>query len=301
MINKYMLDVATVLITMFTYIDDFCKQQPLLNKSGPKPVMTDSEILTIVLFAELSGKTSEYEHVRYVEQWLKNFFPRMIDRSQYHRRVERLRETINYLRLKILDEKTLALSDTHIIDSTPVPIIAFCRANFSPLFSGEAAFGYCAAKRLHYYGFKLHLVTDSQGIPIHFELSTANISDSQTSEEILRMSSCGHLVLGDKGYLSKATQAHLKDKYDIELITPKRKNQKDRESKPEQRLHGSWRQIIEVVNGLFKEQFHVEKTFAKSLNGLVGRILNKITAFTFGIFMNRIFGRNTLEISSLIA
>jgi hypothetical protein len=152
-----MLDVATVLVTMFTYIDDFCKLRSV-HKTGPKPEMTDSEIMTASLFTELAGIASECGQWRFVERWLEEYFPRLIDRSRYHRRRQALLASMNEVRNHVLKEVGLAVSDTHILDSTPVPVITFTRACYTPLFP-EASFGYCAARKLCYFGFKLQLVS----------------------------------------------------------------------------------------------------------------------------------------------
>jgi len=284
---------------MFTYIDDFCKSKQII-KRGPKPKMTDSEIITVSLFCELIGKESECEHINFIEQWLGDFFPHIIDRSRYSKRLKSLLKLINDVRIKVLNEIILELSDIHIIDSTPIPVIKFQRAHYTPLFP-EAEYGYCAARKMTYYGFKLHLVTDKQGIPIHFDLTPANIHDSDMTEQLLSCSSQDRTVLGDKGYLSKKMQKKLRYLYNTNLFTPKRKNQKDREPKSERKLLNKWRQTIEIVNGMLKDKFNFERTYAKSLIGLAVRIMSKLTSFTFGIFLNKLFNRKTLDINSLVA
>lgn len=294
-----MLDVATVLVTMFTYIDDFCKSERRL-KRGPKPAMTDSEVITLSLFCELAGKPSHYDHIRYAEQWLASYFPRLIDRSRYERRLKALTGYINEVRTRLLRDVAVAPSDIHVLDSTPVPVITFRRAHRTPLFP-EAAYGRCAARGMTYYGFKLHLVVDSQGIPIHFDLTPAHVADVTMTEEILADKSRGHTVLADKGYLSETLRRRLFDEYGIEFCTSRRGNQKEQLPHGEERLLNSWRQIVEVINGMLKEQFHLERTFAKTLAGLAVKVMNKLTALTFGIFLNRLFGKNPLAIASLVA
>lgn len=293
-----MLDIATVLTTIFTYIDDFCKSH-IIVKPGAKPVMKDSEIITIIIFTELMGVNSEYEQVNFVNQWLKEYFPRMIDRSQYHRRGKNLLRLINDVRLHVLGQVALALSDTHIIDSTPIPVISFQRAYRTPLFP-EANFGKCAARKMTYYGFKLHLVTDTQGIPIHFDLTPANVADVSITEELLSKCSMGYTVIGDKGYLSNKVRTNLAEQYTISFHTPTRANMKQRESKAERKLLNRLRQRIETTNGMLKDQFSLEKTRAKTLLGLTKRIFSKLTAMTFGILINRLFERPLLALKSLV-
>lgn len=294
-----MLDAATVLVTMFTRIDDFCKQVDRRKKPRPVEKLSNSELITIALFSELSGKNSDYEQVNFTKQWLRNYFPNMIDRSQYNRRLKSITGLINHVRVEILNDIILEISDIHIIDSTPLPVITFQRACYTPLFP-EANFGHCAAKKMTYFGFKLTLVTDLQGIPLHFDLMPANMSDNQITEEMLSFSSKNCSVLGDKGYLSKEVQEKLLVESNINLIVPKCKNQKDREPKGERILINRFRQKIEIINGLLKDIFSIEKIYAKTLTGLIAKIFKKITAFTLGAYLNKLFGRDALNIKSLV-
>ncbi len=292
-----MLDIATVLTTIFTYVDEYCKSHTS-EKPGPDPKLTDSEIITIAIFCELMGKTSEYAHTRCVIQWLQNYFPRMIDRSRYHRRLKGLTKLINDVRVAVLPDIGTFLC-THILDSTPVPVLSFKRAGFTPLFP-EASYGHCAAKSMTYYGFKLHLVTDVDGIPIYFDITPANVSDVSIAGELLEKSSKNAMVLADKGYISKKLADILLHLNNTDLWTLKRRNQSDRETKSERKYFSKLRQKIEIVNGILKEQFHLEHTLSKTLLGLMHRIVRKLTAFTFGILINKLNGRELLRITSLV-
>lgn len=291
-----MLDIATVLTTIFTYVDEYCKSHSS-EKPGPTPKLTDSEIITIAIFCELMGKTSEYAHTRCVIHWLQHYFPRMIDRSRYHRRLKGLTKLINDVREAALPDIGTFL--IHILDSTPVPVLSFKRAGFTPLFP-EASYGHCAAKSMTYYGFKLHLVTDVNGVPIYFDITPAHVSDVSIAGELLEKSSKSATVLADKGYISKELADMLLSSNNIDLWTPKRKNQSDREPRSERKYLSKLRQKIEIVNGILKEQFHLEHTLSKSLLGLVHRIVRKLAAFTFGILINKLNGRELLRVTSLV-
>lgn|SRR5512133_99238 len=291
-----MLDMATVLTAIFTYIDDFCKAGKASHRrSGPAPEVSDSEILTVACWCELVGIASEHEQVRYWKRYLSSFFPKQLDRSRYHRRRSVLAGAFNEVRIDILSDARLSLDDLRIIDSTPVPVMHFRRAGLTPLFP-EASYGYCAAKRETYFGFKLHLLTDRVGIPVHFDLSPANIADVAMAEEILGYRE-DYAVLGDKGYVGEDLRARLFERRGVELLCPKRANQREREPKDDRRLLNAWRQRIEVVNAMLKDRFHLGSTLAKSLKGLVTRISAKMTAFLLGIFVNRLFGREPLSIA----
>jgi hypothetical protein len=294
-----MLEANTVLITIFTRVDDFCKDHQEI-KPGPAAKLSDSEIITINLFCELAGKRSNCEHMRFVEQWLRDYFPNIIDRSRYQHRLVKLTRLINDVRVAILNNILMELSDNRILDSTPLPVVTFQRACYTPLFP-EAAFGKCAARKMTYYGFKLHLLVDGQGIPMHFDLAPANVSDVAIAAEMLEFNSQEKTVLADKGYISKEIQEKLLQNHGIDLLTPSRRNQKVQLPKAESKLLNRLRQRIEVVNNILKDQFGCEKTYAKTLLGLIIKINSKLAALTFGIFLNKLFGRRLLDIVSIVA
>jgi len=290
--------VSTILTHIFTLVDDFCKQTAR-PKPGPVPKLADSEIITILLFTELLSLTSERRQHRYAMKYLRVYFPEIIDQSGFHRRALRLTNSINQSRLVVLKALGDILSDLHLLDSTPIPVVSFPRANLSPLFP-EATYGKCAARQLTYKGFKLFLVTDKNGIPLHFELVAAHIPDVDMTEELLEVSSRGHHVLGDKGFLSGKIQTELKEKYGITLDVPKRRNQKTRESRAYRKLMNTFRQLIETMNGSLKGTFSLERTGAKTLIGLVARIVRKITALTFALYLNYTYDRPLRAVASLV-
>ena len=84
----------------------------------------------------------------------------------------------------------------------------------------EARFG--KSTRLGWYsGFKLHLICDSKGIPISFDITTANIHDSRCESLIESLSRIkpGADIIGDKGYDVSRLLKYSKD-LNVNLICP---------------------------------------------------------------------------------
>jgi len=136
------------------------------------------------------------------------------------------------------------------------------------------------------------------GIPTNFDLTPANISDGKMTEELIELYDF-LIAIGDKGYLDQEKQQELL-KQNKKLITPYRKNQKQKNSGFEQKLL-KLRRRIETVFSQFKEQMHLNKTRAKSLIGLVLRVLGIITSFTLGVYINSLRGNKLLKIKGLLA
>lgn len=150
--------------------------------------------------------------------------------------------------------------------------------------------GFCASQNLRFYGYKLHAVCSNSGVFQSFDISPASVHDIHYLKDIkLQMSHC--VLLGDKGYLSQTIQLDLFNEVNIELETPKRKNQKD--YKPQFYQFKKYRKRIETLFSQLCDQFMIRRNYAKTFEGFKTRILAKITTLTTIQFLNKfVFGRN---------
>ena len=75
-----MLDKATVLTTLFTIVDDTMKGstviQQALNRPGPAPKLSDSELVSIALYQELIGEPREDHFFRLHQASRASVLPR---------------------------------------------------------------------------------------------------------------------------------------------------------------------------------------------------------------------------------
>ena len=72
-----------------------------------------------------------------------------------------------------------------IIDTAPLPVCEYVRSRRDRCFKPDADYGYCAAKDMHYYGFKLGLRTSRIGMITHFDLLPARPHDIQLLDDLL--------------------------------------------------------------------------------------------------------------------
>lgn len=144
--------------------------------------------------------------------------------------------------------------------------------------------------KLTFYGYKLHAVCSINGVFQSFDLSPASVHDIHYLQDIkLQLSDC--VILADKGYLSSTIQLDLFNEVNIQLKTPKRKNQKD--YKPQFYQFKKFRKRIETLFSQLCDQFMIRRNYAKSFKGFKTRILSKITTLTTIQYLNRfVFGRN---------
>src|SRR5260221_1774289 len=137
-----MLDKATVLTTIFTIVDDTMKRSALIQHSlerpGPAPRLSDSELVTIALYQELIGEPREDHFFRLHQASLRTFFPGLNERSRYNPRKLDLWSVILAVRISlqvVLDARQL--EETAAIDSAPVPCMGYKRAKHASRLCGH--------------------------------------------------------------------------------------------------------------------------------------------------------------------
>lgn len=284
---------------IFSIVDDFCKKhiKKKRGRLGRKKLYSDNQILKMTAIKFITGISSDRFLICFLSEGLgRKIFPCVPDHSRFNRRSKELMSlSVKFQRFlsKRLeaDQKLI-----QIIDSTPVPVKSYWRSSRSGTFP-EANYGYCAAKREKYFGFKLNLLTTTSGIPTNFDLTAANIHDGKMIDDLIQDYE-RLIILADKGYIDQEKQQCLKKQNKI-LITPYRKNQKQKNSQLEQKLL-KLRRKIETVFSQLKDQMNLAKTNARSLLGLATRIIGIITSFTLAIYINSLKGRKLLKIKSLL-
>jgi len=231
-----MLDKATVLSTIFTIVDDATKGsrvlQEILDRPGPAPRLSDSEVVTIALYQELIGEPREDHFFRLHQEQLRLYFPGLNERSRYNRRKRDLWSVILAVRMSlqiVLD--ALLLEETAVIDSVPVPCVGYKRAKQGSDFVGTADYGVCSSKAMKYFGFKLHTIVSLTGVLMGFVLTPANRYDNQPVIEFLDSFS-HHLkhLLGDGAYNDAALQSFLQQYRSVQLLAPTKVNQEPQRS-----------------------------------------------------------------------
>lgn len=78
-----MLDVDTFLTTLYVMVDDFCQSCPPKKSPGPDASLSNSEVITLAIFARWGRFASERDFYRYAQSRLREAFPPPcpIDRS----------------------------------------------------------------------------------------------------------------------------------------------------------------------------------------------------------------------------
>ncbi|WP_228414138.1 IS982 family transposase [Chryseobacterium sp. CH21] len=219
------------------------------------------ELAALNITAEYMSINSELQLFRYISGI---DLEKKIERSVYNRRKRKLFPYIEKIR-ENLSSKFSEFTDVFIVDSTPIEICKINRANRSSICSTEQirpSFGYCAAQKTRYFGYKLHAVCDKNGVFHSFDFSPANVHDINYLNDV-RENFKNCLLIGDRGYISKEFQVDLFNYSNIKLSLPMRKNQHGfvEFSKTKAKI----RKRIETAISQLTGQFLININFAKTV------------------------------------
>lgn len=256
---------------------------------GAKPTFSDSEILTLMLAIDFFEFSSERRYLSFIRANYLSLFPDLPDQSQFNRRSRNLCYVLEELRKDWSRVLGVLWEDNFLIDTTPVITVGYRRDKSHSDFLGSADYGFCAARRMKYFGYKLVMLTTLGGIPYTFELVPASTDERHAADEILTTLPPGSDVWSDKGFIGEDWQSGWQEQ-GVRIWTSKRKNQHNQNDPEFDRLLGSVRQRIEGVFDLLKEGGRsVEHTLARTIGGLSSRVISKISSLTLRLFLRKFF------------
>jgi hypothetical protein len=283
-------ELEEVVTVLFCLVDDTYRiLNPRLRRYESLKRLSDSEVISLALLQQLRGVESERSFLRDAQRFFSELFPGVVGLhpSSLHRRVRKLRRFLEPLRRQIVRE-LVGDPETLVVDSTLLSVLHPRQVEQSTGFEGAA---WVRWGSFSVYGVKLHLLCATNRVPVSYELTPANVADVCLAEELVAEAALGggvaRKLFGDLAYRSEALEDALAET-GILLVTER------------SRQHGN-RQQVEIALASLKREFRLEGTLATTLVGLVTRIAAKVTAYTYGIFVNRLLGRPQGRIKELWA
>ena len=271
-------DLDSLLTALYVLADDL-----LPKRSGPgrRPQISDAELVCLAVAQIFLDCPKERRFLRFAKGRLGHLFPYIPGQSGYNKRVRALAPEVARLITHLAYVSPSFCDRLRLLDSTPVPCAQSRETVKRSDLAGHGAYGYCAAHSRYFWGFRLYLLCAPDGMPIAFELAPANASERQVAAELLaRALQPGQTVLADKGFAGEAFE-QLVASFGCQLLRPDRRDQQPR--------HGSlggFRQWIEAIVETTKGQFSLERHGARTPNGLIARITQRLLALAAGCWHN---------------
>lgn len=274
------------LIVLFCLIDDWVRAHPLPRRPGPRPAFADSEVLTLAVARELVGDgRSERRFRRDVRRQWPHLFPHLPAQSELNRRTRWLQGALEGPRRYLVTQLPSATSTLVGVDTSPLPVKhrTRVRRGRGTTFDGPghltAGFGWCAAKREWFYGFRLAALGPlADGVPRHWALCPAAVDEREVAADLLR-GETGLVLVADRGFDGAPMRDRLAQQ-DSLLLTPARNRRRYQPTALVQHFVRRRRNRCERPFQVLQDRFALYRHRAHTLWGLVTRVTAKLAAFT---------------------
>jgi hypothetical protein len=275
-------DLDALLTALYVLADDLLPER---RGPGRRPRISDAELVCLAVAQIFLDCAKERRFLRFAQRRLGHLFPYIPGQSGYNKRVRALAPQIGRLISELARVSPSFCDRLRLLDSTPVPCAQSRETVKRSQLAGYAAYGWSAAHSRYFWGFRLYLLCAPDGMPIAFELAPANAPEREVAAELLeRALQPGQLVVCDKGFAG-AEFEQLVAAFDCQLLRPDRKDEHPR--------HGSLgciRQRIESIVETSKGQLSLERHGARTLQGLLARIAQRLLALAAGCWHNWLEG-----------
>ena len=242
-------------------------------KRKRKPQLCESEIMTILIHFHQSGyRTFKGYYTNYVSKQLRGEFPKLVS---YNRFVELIPRVVlplcAYLRCRFGEATGIAF-----VDATALAVCRNKRISRHKVFQGLAARGKTSMG--WFYGFPLPLLVTDLGPILSFQLTPGNIDDRKPLPQMTK-ELCGKLF-GDKGYIGQDLFDQLFAR-DLQLITPIRKNMKNKLMPLLDKILLRKRSLIETINDQLKNISQIEHSRHRSPVNFLAHLLGGLLAYSW--------------------
>jgi hypothetical protein len=244
------------IVDVFVWVDDTLPKQ---KKTGPHPVLSDSELITILIW---DGLTEPHKNLSAVYSWIKreyhDCFPKLPAYQNFVAQCHRLLPSLGWLLQSTLSTST----PLRFADSTMLPVCKLIRADRHKVAKGIADFG--KNWQGWHYGFKLHVSIDHESKLSALYFTPANEADVLQLKYLVNNQT--RVVVADAGYTAKVTRWHIWRDFHCIVISPPRPRQVW--------MMANWQHLllqarpkIEAVFGKLKEKNYLVSSFPRSVKG----------------------------------
>jgi hypothetical protein len=277
-------ELNTLLTALYVFVDDHVVTPR--SGRGRRPVLSDSELITLAVAQVLLGFHSERRWVRHIHSdpaW-RAMFPCLPRQPGYHKRLKAARPLLCHAIGALAAACPSWFDDLWMTDATPLPCGASRETVKRSELTGHAGYGYCASHSRFFWGFKLYLVCAGDGMPHMWCLANPKIGERDVVAALLAHNShlirTGQVLLADKGFAGREFKAFT-EQLGLRLLRPDRKDETYRNGNL-----GGVRQWIESVNQTLKGQLDLEAHGGRTVPGVFTRVAQRLAAMAAGIWHN---------------
>ena len=304
-----MLDYDTFLTILYVTIDDFCMNslpaEPI--RPGPRPSLSRSEVLTLALMGRWGRFRSERDFWRFTTSELTHLFPSLPHLSQFNRLEREHQEALIALSHYLAAQMDAQNCPFEVLDRCGVAT-RWCNRRGVGWMPGVTDKGLCS--RLGFFhGFHLLTVSNPDGIITGFAVGAASAKDQPLAESLFAgrhyqfpQTPCVGLpcrsgdYVSDVGFNGEKRHQNWEAFFNVRVI-----HQEEGCTKMWRKWLAGLRQIIETVHHCLVNVFGLETERPHELRGFFTRLSARVVLHNFCIWLNRSFGRPSLQFADLLA
>jgi len=209
-------NLDTLLTALYVDLDD--RVLPALgwsreHRPGRKPLLSDAELVCLVVAQQLLGFSSERHWIRYAHQHLREMFAHLPGQSGYGKPLRSLGGLLSAVITELARDVPSWHDTLRLVDSTPLPCAASRETVKHSELAGHAGYGYCASHSRFFCGLRLYLITTPEGMPIIGGLAHPKIGEREVTRALLErdqhLIAAGQVIVGDKGFAGRDFDAFI--------------------------------------------------------------------------------------------
>ena len=195
-------------VRKFYYSTEPACCQRLSNNSKPK--FTDVQATVIYLYGITLGFRTKRSVYNFAKEHLKKYCEHLPTYKQFCERINKLAPVFEQLCNAELKVKPKT-SKTHIVDSAPIVVAKGSRSSRAKTAFELADKGYCASKKIWYYGVKIHILAEERlhSLPIPRKILVTKASEHDLNAAKTMLKDAENIeVLADKAYIDDVGVLH---------------------------------------------------------------------------------------------
>jgi DDE family transposase len=278
-------DLDLLLIAVFCTADDLL---PTRAENARRRI-TDAEVVTLCIAQALLGISADARFLAVARKRLAHLFPRLPERSAFHKRRLRLAAVIEASIAEFARHSPGFYDDIALVDSTPVECARSVETTRRSQLADAADYGYCASHSRFFWGFRLHAIFALDGTPRALALTSPKVDEKTVCLQLVarceRQPGQMLILIADKNFRGREFEADLAT-LDARILRPRRKD----EAGNGPHL-APIRQRIESIFWTAKDILGLERHGARTLHNLFVRIAMRFAALAAAVALNHRLGR----------
>ena len=254
------------------------------------PKFSDEECMATLIWGITNQKFDVKRCYEFIKDYYGDWFPALPSYQTYNKRICFLADAFKKLAGILLGG--LGIDTSHIdfvYDSMPIVVAGYARSGKAKAAAELCSKGYCAAKKMWYYGVKLHILAQcnykAMPTPALMTISKASEHDRPVASQMLE-DAHGIRIFADMALLDKQWQTEMLSENNVKILTPikreKGQNSLDSADKLFSRAVSSIKQAIESLNNWLIEKTNIQRASkVRSVDGLLVFIFARIACACF--------------------